>query len=186
MATIGLDNLVYTVMKDEKLETYDTVKQVPEIKMAKISPKSEIVKDYADDQQVTAIQCLTGIEFTVENTDIDSAVLADWHGHTVDAKGVLIKKSSDKAPYIALGFRSLKADGKYRYKWLYKCVASLGDEELKTKGEKPELQSKTTTFSCIPRKRDKQWQSSVDDGESGLATEVIANWFKAPYGETSK
>jgi len=40
-------------------------------------------------------------------------------GHSVTG-GVLIKKSTDTAPYVALGFKSKKSNGSYRYVWLYK------------------------------------------------------------------
>lgn len=183
MAQIGLDNLVYAIMTDEKAETYGEVKAVKGIKSADINPRTSSASDYSDDQMTDTVEALEGVDLTIENADVDTATLADWHGHTVDGKGVLIKAAKDRAPYIAIGFRSRKSDGKYRYKWLYKCKAQLGQEQMKTKGEKVEFQSKTTQFTCMPRIRDGQWQASADDGDSGIDSGVITNWFAKPYAE---
>lgn len=184
MSQIGLDNLVYAIMTSEEEETYGTVKPVKGIKSADINPRTSTVNDYSDDMLTDTVEALDGIDLTIENKDVPTAVLADWHGHEVDSKGVLVKKSNDKAPYIAIGFRSLKSDGKYRYKWLFKCKAQLGQEISKTKGDKVEFQSKTTQFTCMPRQRDKQWEATANDGDTGIDAGVITNWFKAPYGET--
>ncbi|MDA3732108.1 hypothetical protein PBV87_11500 [Niameybacter massiliensis] len=184
MAQIGLDNLVYAVMTDIDAETYGTVKTVKGIKSADINPRTSTVSDYSDDVLTDTVESLEGIDLTIENKDVPTEVMADWHGHTVDSKGVLVKTSNDIAPYIAIGFRSLKSDGKYRYKWLFKCKGQLGQETAKTKAEKVEFQSKTTQFTCMPRLRDKQWEATANEGDTGLGAEVITNWFKAPYGET--
>lgn len=185
MAVIGLDNLVYAIMTDEKTETYGAVKQVKGIKSADINPRTSSASDYSDDMMTDTVESLEGIDLTIENADIDTDTLADWHGHTVDESGVLIKSVNDTAPYIAVGFRSKKSDGKYRYKWLYKCKAQLGQEQMKTKAEKTEFQSKTTQFTCMSRIRDGQWQASANEGDTGLGADVITNWFKKPYGETT-
>ena len=185
MAQIGLDNLVYAIMTDEKAETYGEVKAVKGIKSADINPRTSSASDYSDDQMTDTIEALEGIDLTIENSDVDTDTLADWHGHTVDESGVLIKSSDDRAPYLAIGFRSKKSDGKYRYKWLFKCKAQLGQEQMKTKAEKVEFQSKTTQFTCMPRIRDGQWQASADEGDTGLGSQVISGWFSKVYGETA-
>lgn len=183
MAVIGLDSLVYCVMTDIEAETYGEVKAVKGIKSADINPRTSQTANYADDMMIDSSEALEGVDVTIENADVPTSVLADWHGHTVDENGVLIKKSSDIAPYIAIGFRSLKSDGKYRYKWLYKCKGQLGQESAKTKAEKVEFQSKTTQFVAMPRQRDAQWQVSADEGDTALGADVITNWFARPYGE---
>ena len=41
----------------------------------------------------------------------------------IDDNGVLIRSSTDKPPYFAVGFKSEKANHKFRYIWLYKVRA---------------------------------------------------------------
>lgn len=183
---IGLDNLVYAVMTNDETEVYGQVKAIKGIKEADINPRTSVVNDYSDDVLSDSVESLDGIDVTIVNKDIPTDVLADWHGHEIDESGVLIKSSNDSAPYIAIGFRSQKKDKKYRYKWLYKCKAQLSQESAKTKGEKIEYQSKTTTFTAMPRKKDSRWQATADEGDTGLSAQVIQKWFESPYGETKQ
>lgn len=41
-------------------------------------------------------------------------------GNAVDDNGVLVRTATDKPPYFAVGFKSEKSNGKYRFVWLYK------------------------------------------------------------------
>lgn len=180
---IGLDNLVYFPMSDVTAETYGTPIPLKEVKSANINPRTSTVAEYADDVQVDEIEILEGIDVTIENTDLTTEALKTIHGLTVDESGVLIYKDGDTAGFGAIAFRSLRRDGKYQYQVLFKCKAKLGQDAYKTKGEKVDLQTKTTTFVAIPRKRDKQWRAQAVEGDTSLGATVIQNWFKVPYGE---
>jgi len=56
-------------------------------------------------------------------------------------KGVLIESKDDLPPTIALGFKSKKNNGKYRYVWLLKGKFELVTDEYDTEAEKPKAQS---------------------------------------------
>lgn len=182
---VGLDNLVIWQMTDEEAETYGSVMPLPEIKTADINPRTSSDPEYADDVQVDELESLDGIDVAIESRYLTTEAEALIHGHSVDDKGVLVKKDGDKAPFLAIAFRSKKRDGTYKYYMLPKCKAKLGQEKFKTGGGKKEVQNKMTTFTAMPRKRDKQWELSANEGDKSIGAEVIQNWFKVPYGETS-
>lgn len=181
---IGLDNLVFFPMTDEAAETYGAPIILSEVKSANINPRTSSTAEYADDMQVDEVEALEGVDVTIENTFLPTDVLKLFHGATVDEKGVLIYSATDAPTFGALAFRSKRRDGKYQYQVLYKCKAKLGQDAYKTKGEKVEYQSKTTTLVAMPRKKDTKWRAQAVEGDTNLGTDVITNWFKSPYGET--
>ena len=54
-------------------------------------------------------------------------------GNQIDDNGVLVRTASDRPPYFAVGFKSEKSDGTYRFVWLYKVRAKPMTENYKTK-----------------------------------------------------
>lgn len=185
MAIIGADNLVYAVMTDIESETYGTVKPFKKLKMVDINPTTETVENYYDDQLGETITVFSGCNVTLEVDEDEVDIRADLLGETLDANKVLISKSTDAPQYVAIGFKSLMSDQvNYAYKWLYKGKFSLPQEQAKTKGKTPEMQSRTLTGTFMPREKDKQWQATVKSNQTGIGAKVIEDWFKVPYGET--
>ncbi|MEJ8546630.1 major tail protein [Brevibacillus borstelensis] len=179
---VGLNDVHYAIMKDD--ETYEIPKKLAGAIQAKISPKSNKETLYADDQAYEVATSLGDIELELNVADIPSEVLRDLLGHTINADGVLIKSSEDNAPYVALGFRSKKSNGKYRYTWIYKGKFQPEDQEFATKEDKPKFQTPTISGTFLPREDNKRWQAQVDEDDTGVKQEVIDNWFKAVYEET--
>ena len=56
--------------------------------------------------------------------DIPLAIQEQIFGNKIDDNGVLIRSSTDKPPYFAVGFKSEKSNHKFRYVWLYKVRAT--------------------------------------------------------------
>lgn len=185
MALVGLKNLVYAVMTDEKTETYGAVKSIAGAIDADIKPSINSSDLYADDGLSETRSALGKIEVSLTVKDVPKTALTDLLGHTVDANGVLIKKSSDNAPYVAIGFKSLKSNGEYRYKWLFKGKFTLPEEKHKTQEEKLEYQTQQITATFMRREKDEQWEASVDSDDTGIGETVISGWFTKVYGETA-
>ena len=64
-------------------------------------------------------------QFTVQwtwclQTDVPLAIQEMIFGNQIDDNGVLVRTASDRPPYFAVGFKSEKSDGAFRYVWLYK------------------------------------------------------------------
>ncbi|MFR6421605.1 MAG: major tail protein [Coprococcus sp.] len=68
-----------------------------------------------------------------------NAVAEDLTGAVIDENGVLISASEDGGAPVAIGFRAKKANGKYRYFWLYRVIFGIPATNLTTKGESIEF-----------------------------------------------
>ena len=104
---------------------------------------------------------------------------------------MVIYGANDTAPEGALGFRTLKSDGTYKYCWLLKGVFTDPEEENETKGDSINFQSDelTGSFAKVNKKFTVQdtinsgskevqpWRVMVDAGAEGVSEELIAAWF---------
>ena len=70
----------------------------------------------------------------MSTTNLDSSVVSALTGARVDSNGVLVSSAEDTAPYVAVGFRAKKSDGKYKYVWLYRVKFGVPTENAATKG----------------------------------------------------
>lgn len=179
---IGLDKLHFAVMTDE--ETYTTPKPIPGAIEATITPTTNTATLFADDQADEVATSLGGIEVSLNVKDLPKEIYAELLGATITDDGVLVETKNDVPPYVALGFRSLKSNGKYRYFWLYKGKFQLSEETYATRTDTPEFQTPTITAQFVPRAKDGKWRARVDEDDTGVDPSVIQNWFNAVYEET--
>jgi phi13 family phage major tail protein len=177
---VGLSDLYYALLiKDDSTGvTYDTPVKIAGAINAKISPKTNTETLYADDGAAETATAMGEIDVEIQTKDIDLATQAALLGHTV-SNGVILKSNTDNAPYVAIGFRSVKSNGKYRYIWLYKGKFTLPDQEYKTKEDKPTFQTPTIKGTFVKREKDGLWQAIGDEDETGFT--AGATWFTSVY-----
>lgn len=180
-ALVGLKDLYYaTLTKDDDTGvTYGTPARVAPAINAKITPSVSTEILYADDGAAETTTALGEISVELETSDLPLEIQAVLLGHTLDvATGVMTKKSSDTAPYVALGFKSKKSNGKYRFVWLLKGKFSPIEEEFKTSEDKVSYNTPKIKASFIKRSKDDVWQyiADEDSGFTGAAT-----WFTTVY-----
>jgi phi13 family phage major tail protein len=177
---VGLRDLHYALLTkdDETGVTYQDPVKIAGAINAKISPKSNTETLYADDGPAETATSLGEIEVELEVKDLPLSVQAALLGHTV-SNGVMIKNAGDTAPYVAMGFRSKKSNGKYRYVWLYKGKFELPEEEFATQEDKPKFQTPKIKGTFIKREYDGAWQAVGDEDETGFT--AGASWFDAVY-----
>ena len=70
---------------------------------------------------------------TLGVADIGVAAAEVLTGATLDDNKVLISTSEDGGAPVAIGFRAKKANGKYRYFWLYRVKFGIPATNLQTK-----------------------------------------------------
>jgi len=176
---IGLKDLHYALLTTDTSAaiTYATPVKIAGIISAKITPAINTITQYADDGPDEVASALGEITLELTVKDIALATQAILLGHTVDTKKVIIKKSSDTAPYLAIGFKSVKSNGKYRFVWLYKGKFGLPEQSFKTKEENVEFQSATIVAVFVKRVKDSKWMSVGDEDASGF--NKAATWFNA-------
>jgi phi13 family phage major tail protein len=178
---VGLDQLHYAIMDDEDLETYEAPVAIPGTIMANIVPTTNAATLYADDKAWDVAMSLGDIALVLNVADIPTADRAAWLGHTVDANGVLVRKDTDHAPYVAIGFRRKMSNGKYRYVWLLKGKFRAEEQNANTKTDTPTFQTPTINATFMPRDTDRQWQSVVNEGDPGVETATLTSWFDSVY-----
>ena len=141
------------------------------------------VQDY-DDHEGDVIYPDPDLRGTVEMADVPPRMLAWLQGHTVDNNGVVIHNAEDKPIYFAMGFKSVKTNGKDRYVWYYKGrVRQIPQDKRTTKpsnGKTPTRQTTKLQITFIKLTSTGNARAFVDEDEAAFAT-AKATFFDAPY-----
>lgn len=179
MATIGLRDVHYALLTTDDPKsgkaTYETPVHVVGAISANINPNTSSATLFADDGPYDTSATMGNIELELNMADIPDDVQAIWLGHTY-ANGMLVKKSTDTPPWVAIGYRSLKSNGAYRYVWLVKGKFAALEEEYGTKGDSVEYKTPTIKGSFVKRDCDDVWELKADSDAKSPST-AIATWF---------
>lgn len=154
------------LMEDnEKGVQYQTPVALPGAISAKISAKTNTDTLYADDGAFETATALGEITLELELADLPLSAQAALLGHTLN-NGILEAKATDEAPYVALGFRALKSNGKYRYYWLLKGKFEIPSDESQTKEDKVSFKTGTLSGTFVCRQYDGMWKKVGDEDET--------------------
>lgn len=187
-STVGIKNVVIAPLTEDtdiKL-TYGTIQQIAGAIDVQISPQNTDPEvQYADDGEFAVLFPDPDVSVTMEQADIPLIIQEMILGHEIDDNGVLIRKSTDKPPYFALGFKSEKGDGTFRYIWLYKGRAAPISEQYHTKeGKTVTRQSGKVEWTFIKCTHDDRYQAVADEGENGFTPEKAAAFLTTVYEVT--
>lgn len=184
---VGLRNVVFAVMEDgTDLEgsapTYGTVKASVEAIDVQISHNNaDPDVQYADDVESDVLYPDPEIKMTLEVKELPLADQATMLGHTIDSKGVMVEKADPKPPYLAMGFKSKKRNGKDRYVWYLKGRAAPLEETYHTEeGKTITRQTDKVVLTFIKRTFDSHVSYKVDEDNPSFA-DAKATFFDAPY-----
>ena len=164
-AAISVENLVFASMTDEALGTYGTVTPISPLINIKVTPSSSSDVLYADGRAVESVTSIgsVGVEFEIQNFPL--SVQAVLLGHDLDPiTGVMTHSAGDIAPYVALGFKIKKANGKYRSIWLLKGNFEEPSDEAVTQADKVTFSTPKIKGSFITR-ADGNWKFTADGDE---------------------
>ena len=188
MATIGLDKPYYAIITEDAngQETYGTPKVMAKAIQADLTVNNATASLYADDGVDESVDEFTSGTLSLGLNDLASTVAAELLGARVDTNGVLVNSTNDIAPYVAVGFRARKANGNYRYFWLYRVKFGVPATNLATKGESITFQTPTIEGTVMRRNKpdtqDKHpWKTEVTEGDTGVAAATISGWFSTVY-----
>ena len=191
MATIGLDKPYFSIITEDAngQETYGMPEVMAKAIQADLTVNNATASLYADDGVDESVDEFTSGTLSLGLNDLASTVAAELLGARVDTNGVLVNSTNDIAPYVAVGFRARKANGKYRYFWLYRVKFGVPATNLATKGESITFQTPTIEGTVMRRNKpdmqDKHpWKTEVTDGDADVAAATISGWFNAVYEPT--
>lgn len=177
---IGLEDFhIAKITTDTASETiYETPKMLERAVKAKISPKQSTQNFYSNNSMEGQAVVFDSVEVEIELNQLSLESRALLQGATV-VKGALIEKSTDIAPVVGLGFKSKKADGEYRYVWLYKGRFEITEDENETSSSSINAKTATLKGTFYPRQSDKAWRLIADTDIVDVDTTMITNWFTA-------
>ncbi|MBU3100663.1 MULTISPECIES: major tail protein [Clostridium] len=181
---IGLRDIhIAIVTSDDSIETvYETPIKLERAISAKISPKANSDSIYSDDSIEDIITSFEGVDVEIEVNQLSLESRAKLQGAKV-IKGVLIENKNDIPPTIALGFKSKKNSGKYRFVWLLKGKFELVSDEYDTESEKPKAQSAKLKGKFYPRDFDGNYRFIADEDSISVDATIISGWFSSVLNE---
>ena len=164
MATIGLDKLYYAPITEDSNGNEATL--------------------YADDGQAEAVKEFKSGTISLGIDDLGNEKAAALVGATVDANGVLVSSGEDVSQYVAIGFRAKRANGKYKYFWLYRVLFGIPATSLATKGDSITFSTPTIEGTIVRRNKvdannKHLWKAEVT--EDGTNASIINNWYDSVY-----
>ena len=185
MATIGLDKLFYAKITEDEdgNETYSTPASLAKAMTAELSVELAEATLYADDGAAEIVKEFQSGTLALGVADIGPKVAEDLTGAKIDDNKVLVSASEDGGDPVAVGFRAKKANGKYRYFWLYRVKFGIPATNLTTKGESIEISTPTIEGTVLRRNRvdgkgNHPWKAEVSEDDTGVSASTIADWYQ--------
>ena len=184
-STVGLKNMVIApVTADtETATTYGDLQRVAGAIEATITPENNDPDiQYFDDVEGDVLYPDPELTFKTKLADLPLIVQEMIFSNKIDDNGVLIRTANDKPGYFAVGFMSEKANGTYRYVWLFKVRAKPVTETYATKeGTSITRQTGEVEWTAIKRTSDGRYQAVADEGENGFTAEKAATFLNTVY-----
>lgn len=188
MATIGLDKLYYAKITedDNGNESYAEPKPMAKAMTADLSVELAEATLYADDGAAEIVKEFKSGTLSLGIDELGAAVASDLTGAVIDANGVIISSTEDGGDPVAVGFRAKKANGKYKYYWLYRVKFGIPATNLATKGDSITFSTPTIEGTIMRRNKadtsgKHPWKAEVTEGDTSVKAETITNWYKTVY-----
>lgn len=183
---IGLDNLYFALVTQDDSAAYvaGTPEYLAPSANATMEPQSSFTIQYADNQPYDVMTVEGETKVTLEVTGLSLAQLGIIIGRAFDSATGRLYDNGGVPPYIALGFRSMKSNGHYRYFWLLKGKFSMPKEEVATLADKPDPKTLTLEFTAMRTIYRYSLPGSITDsvkrviGDDDTASFTVgATWF---------
>ena len=189
MATIGLDRLFYAPITEAPTtgeETYGTPVMLAKAISAELSVELAEATLFADDGAAEIVKEFKGGKLTLGVDDIGRTAAEILTGATADSNGVLVSASEDGGQPVAIGFRAKKANGKYRYYWLYRVKFGIPSTNLSTKGDSitfstPKIEGTISRRNKLDGKGNHPWKAEVNADDPGVSPATITGWYSQVY-----
>lgn len=183
MAIVGLTNLYYALLTEDPVSgvpTYGTPTRITGVISANINPNSNKGTLFGDNGPMEVASVLGAIDLELNTVDVPLETQAILLGHSV-VGGVLVRKASSVAPWVAIGFEALKSNGKKRLTWLVKGKFAEPEQKQETKNDNVNFQTPTITASFVKRDCDNVWEYHADEDSATAVPATIAGWFNEVY-----
>lgn len=183
---IGLRDVYIALLIEDPLDgvaVYEAPERIAGAISANINPNSSSETLFADDGPYETASTIGGIGLELNLADLTLEHQAKVLGHKIEG-GILRRRSADIPPWLAVGFRSLKSNGKYRYTWLNKGKFSIPEQANETKADSINFQTPTISGAFVKRDSDDEWERHADEDSLDYVPAIGAGWFLDPQGDT--
>lgn len=188
MATVGLDKLHYAAITEDENgeETYGIPVSLAKAMKADLSVELAEATLFADDGAAEVVKEFKSGTLSLGIDDIGTTAAQALAGAKIDDNGVLISASEDGGTPVAVGFRAKKANGKYRYFWLYRVKFGIPATNLATKGDSITFQTPTIEGTILRRNKvdgngNHPWKAEANEDDTGVLAATITGWYTQVY-----
>lgn len=189
MAQVGFSDLYYAKITHDSNgnEIYGTPAVLAKGINVNIQINAPTADLFADDGvDLSAGGTFVSGTISLNVNDLRPSVVADLFGATIDANGVVVSSAEDTCNEVAIAFRSLKGNNKYRYFWLYRVIFSDPAISLSTKNESITFNTPTIEGRIMRRNKPNAvekhpWKIEVTEGDTGVSSATIDGWFDEVY-----
>jgi phi13 family phage major tail protein len=182
---IGASDLVYAILDADTdviggTPTYGTPVALANLAKIVVNPNGSGVVGFSDDKPSTAAETIGKIDLDFELADISQANYAALLGHGY-ANGAIDEKADDQSPFVAIGFKALRA-GKYSgskvydYFWLYKGIFLKPQDTYETKKDSITLQNVTLKGLFVALDSNKSWRFRLRTDDAAAAG-LLSSFF---------
>ena len=156
---VGVESLYIAIMTTEDtLEAnaiYDTPVYVAPAISINIQPQGNSAVLYGDDGAIETESANGPVNVAINASELPLDKRALILGAAYNAgTGVIVHKATDRPPYLALGFKSKKANGETRYIWLLKGKAVRPQENYQTKADNVQFNTPQLSLQFVRRRYD--------------------------------
>lgn len=188
---IGVDMLfVAPVTKDDETGTeYGAAIRLPGLNNIGYDPATQSSTYDADDGSYVTASGDGETKVTIKVADLLSEHYALLLGVSQDDTGVLEEGIADNPPEMAVGFRSQKSDGSYRFVWCLKGKFAKSSETYSTKSTSGvTFNDRELVYTALNRVYDGKKRRQLDSDDPKLPegttlitlSELTTGWFSDP------
>lgn len=184
---IGCSDFVYALVTSDSASdiAFGAVKVCPGVMSININPNTSQETLFADDGPAESATTLGAIGVEVQKTFFTTEQRAELLGHQIDGNGAIVYGSSDTPPWVAMGFRTLKTAGTYRYTWLLKGKFQEPEDNNETKGDSINFQSDTMSGQFVHTEKSfliggktiHPWKYELDEEYASANMAAANGWF---------
>lgn len=150
-SVVGLRDVYYALVTQDDASAYaaGTPAYFAPAVAASLAPATNSKTQYADDGPFDVMTSEGETKIELEVTGIAMDVLAAVLGKEYDATTGRMFDNGGSAPDVALSFRSIKSNGKYKYFQYVKGRFSAPSQETATRTDSPEPKTTKITFTAV-------------------------------------
>ena len=170
---IGLDELHFAAITEDAngYESYGIPQRIAGAITASLAINTTETQLRADGECIDTVTVFDGGTISINVCDIGADIAAKLLGARIDKNGVLVQAKENKPKAVAIGFRSLKSDGNYKFVWLYRVVFGVPASDHSTNGETVNFTTEKLEGKIYRRNRpdsvgESVWKTEFDTSNS--------------------